>query len=846
MFHFSVLKHPRRGERREPQRRTPRLEALEDRAVPTANLRLIDAFISDSAGHLIDPPAVGSLAYISVDYETIDLPAGAAYTIRRSIDGGPPVDNVVTWGAGSNGRQNDIGLTTKPWVVRPGPHRVAVTLDATNVIPETTKADNDTTFTFTPITFPGKFVQPLQAEPGNYTDWSINNYVDLDRETGHVLDYNGGSYTRDGHTGLDITLSGFEAMDRGVQVHAVADGVVLEAHDGEFDRNTDLTTLRNGDPGNYVKIDHGGGWQTWYFHLRNGSVMVHPGDHVYSGNDIGLVGSSGYSDNPHLHFEVEYRPVPTANNPSPDPVETYVDPNDYWVAPQPYSGDSFGIMNTFITDSDLLQDPGLSGMKEGGPNKTIFAQTEGSQRFFSSVVVHGLKSTDQLDAEWTSPDGRHSYTHITGQETHYGFYESYTDLYRGPQDDTTYAPWSVRWLLNGQLETDQYLGVSDPLIIERHEAPKEGGEFGLSGYGKNDAWDVQSFIPYVNNNGLFGFETIHVVRSGSVGEATVHYETLPGTALPNQDYVPTEGTLSFADGEMVKTFTVDIINSGAHQSPRSFYVQLSNATGNTDLPSWSPPGEVRIVAPDPRPAPPTMPTPKVSIDSVSVQERNFGSTDAVFFVTLDKPTNVPVMVFWGTSPADRNWQKTEGTAIAGVDYRGRYGIVTFAPGETTKTISIEVIGHWVPNKSVYFVVTLTRATGADLGANKGIGTIVGPPPDEFSMFGAPPVSKVGAIMAAGTPWTNPEEFPFTLSATSSRPETARLTTADGSDKAGTDPSPEDPLTRAPDLLSENVKVNARVDDPPDLGETFFVQAGEPDDCDPSRAGWQAGNPPSRS
>jgi hypothetical protein len=42
-----------------------------------------------------------------------------------------------------------------------------------------------------------------------------------------------------------------------------------------------------------------------------------------------------------------------------------------------------------------------------------------------------------------------------------------------------------------------------------------------------------------------------------------------------------------------------------------------------------------------------------------------GSTDAVFTVTLDKPTNVPVMVIWGTSPTDPKWQMTEGTAIAG-------------------------------------------------------------------------------------------------------------------------------------------------------------------------------------
>lgn len=63
-------------------------------------------------------------------------------------------------------------------------------------------------------------------------------------------------------------------------------------HDGEFDRNTAMAL---NPPVNYIDIDLGDGWQLQYYHLREGSVMVHVGEHVDAGQQIALVGSSGSS-----------------------------------------------------------------------------------------------------------------------------------------------------------------------------------------------------------------------------------------------------------------------------------------------------------------------------------------------------------------------------------------------------------------------------------------------------------------------------------------------------------------------------------------------------------------------
>ncbi len=59
--------------------------------------------------------------------------------------------------------------------------------------------------------------------------------------------------------------------------------------------------FQSGGAGNYVVIDHGAGWQTYYFHLSSYSVAS--GAPVQQGQEIGRVGTSGASSGPHLHYE---------------------------------------------------------------------------------------------------------------------------------------------------------------------------------------------------------------------------------------------------------------------------------------------------------------------------------------------------------------------------------------------------------------------------------------------------------------------------------------------------------------------------------------------------------------
>lgn len=138
-----------------------------------------------------------------------------------------------------------------------------------------------------------------------------------------VEDWNCGDLSYDGHTGNDFGAGSFSGMDEGRDVTAAADGLVIATNDGEYDR---CTTGDCGDA-NYVKILHADGRTTLYYHLKKWSVLVSEGQYVQCGEKLGLMGSSGNSYGPHVHFGV----VGTAGD-NQDPFAGRCSSGtDYWV-----------------------------------------------------------------------------------------------------------------------------------------------------------------------------------------------------------------------------------------------------------------------------------------------------------------------------------------------------------------------------------------------------------------------------------------------------------------------------------------------------------------------------------
>ena len=135
--------------------------------------------------------------------------------------------------------------------------------------------------------------------------WLVN-LVDLDPGPGR-RDYRCERHTYDGHKGVDIAVRDLAAMARGVPVVAAAPGIVKALRDGMPDGMPDKAfreTQQDRYCGNGVVIEHAGGWQTQYCHMRQGSVAVKRGDKVARGRKLGLVGHSGFTQFPHVHLSV--------------------------------------------------------------------------------------------------------------------------------------------------------------------------------------------------------------------------------------------------------------------------------------------------------------------------------------------------------------------------------------------------------------------------------------------------------------------------------------------------------------------------------------------------------------
>ena len=133
-------------------------------------------------------------------------------------------------------------------------------------------------------------------------------YVDHDPGPG-ARDYMCGALTGDGHKGTDIAIRDLAAMAAGVEVRAAAAGVVDALRDGVADVSVDQIgreAIAGRECGNGIRLAHGDGWTTWYCHLRRGSLMIKQGDRVEAGQPLALVGLSGDTSFPHLHFDVRH------------------------------------------------------------------------------------------------------------------------------------------------------------------------------------------------------------------------------------------------------------------------------------------------------------------------------------------------------------------------------------------------------------------------------------------------------------------------------------------------------------------------------------------------------------
>jgi hypothetical protein len=129
-------------------------------------------------------------------------------------------------------------------------------------------------------------------------------------------------------TSEDADLTKNESyINYGRPLYAVADGVVVHVQDGRDDNsgNKKTVTFNSADEyaGNYLVLDIGNGQYAYYCHCIKGKFLVKVGDTVREGDKLALLGNSGNSDWPHLHFHVADGPELWTSNGIPFVLKGY-------------------------------------------------------------------------------------------------------------------------------------------------------------------------------------------------------------------------------------------------------------------------------------------------------------------------------------------------------------------------------------------------------------------------------------------------------------------------------------------------------------------------------------------
>ncbi|WP_374468162.1 Calx-beta domain-containing protein [Phenylobacterium sp.] len=188
------------------------------------------------------------------------------------------------------------------------------------------------------------------------------------------------------------------------------------------------------------------------------------------------------------------------------------------------------------------------------------------------------------------------------------------------------------------------------------------------------------------------------------GSAPANGADFVGGALP-------AGVLQFAPGEAMKTIRIEVAGDTAREEHEQFRVTLSLPVGAT-LGDAAREGVIRNDD--------SLPTLGFTTSSVSLAEGNSGATAFTFTVGRSGDLSGAASVYWRTGLPG------QGTAGKG-DFVGETDLVqgelVFAPGETTKTITLEVAGDELEEGDETFELTLYTPRGAELGDGSAQGVI---------------------------------------------------------------------------------------------------------------------------
>ncbi len=267
---------------------------------------------------------------------------------------------------------------------------------------------------------PVSYIWPIQQASGfSYNStWGISNYVDHNTSFPNQLqDYNCGTKTYDttggyNHQGVDVFTwpFGWKQMEDGqTEIIAAAAGQIIAKQGSQNDRSCSF----NGTPWNAVYVQHSDGSVAWYGHMKQNSLTTkNVGDMVSQGEFLGIVGSSGNSTGPHLHFETHTDDTYTQL------VDPYAGPcnslnaNSWWASQRPYEDPK---VNAMLTHNAVPEFPSCPTTE----TPHISNQFDVNESIYFAMYLRDQEPGTTVNLKLRRPDGTFLYNWNFDLTTYY-------------------------------------------------------------------------------------------------------------------------------------------------------------------------------------------------------------------------------------------------------------------------------------------------------------------------------------------------------------------------------------------------------------------------------------------
>ena len=298
-----------------------------------------------------------------------------------------------------------------------------------------------------------------------------------------------------------------------------------------------------------------------------------------------------------------------------------------------------------------------------------------------------------------------------------------------------------------------------------------------------------------------GNASFTVSRTGATAAGTIVFATA-GVSATSADFTSVNQTLTFADGELSKTVTVALTGDSLLETTETFQGSIQGASSGTIATGTA---TVSIIDDE-------QDTWRIStVDNLASTSVSEGATSVAVLVTREGPASAAATIVVATGG---------GSATAGSDYTGVNQTLTFAAGETQKTVSIALTDDSAPEPNESFNVSISTASAGTLGSQTSVAVEL---TDNEQALWSVSADQASVSEAAGS-----AAFTVTRSGKTDVAATIVVSSVGGEATAGSDyTSVNQTLTFAAGQTQQTVQVAIGQDSNLESNETFSLTLSSP-------------------